>query len=50
MFIDIFRNLIGQPPLGYEALEYIISAVLFLILFDFVANIFKQFQRFFSGR
>lgn len=48
--IDIFRGLIGTPPVGYEALEYIVSATIFLILFDFIAMIFKNFTRFFSGR
>jgi hypothetical protein len=44
-FADAIRAMIGSPPPGYEALEYLVSATIFLILFGFVAELFKQVAR-----
>lgn len=43
--IDMLRNLIGSPPLGYEWLEYVISAVVLLLVIKITIDVFFSIFR-----
>jgi len=38
--IDMLRNLIGSPPSGYEWVEYIIVAVVLLLIIKITIDVF----------
>lgn len=50
MMIDTLRAFVGIPPVSFEWLEYVIVSCVFIILFSFVTNFFKEFARYVGGR
>lgn len=50
MMLDTVRYFVGEAPVGFEYVEYIIVACVFLILFSMIVNMFRDFSKFFGGR
>lgn len=43
--IDMLRSLIGSPPGGYEWLEYVIAAVVLLLVIKITIDVFFSIFR-----
>lgn len=44
--IQYLRNLIGQPPTGYEAVEYVVAAVILIFI---VSMAYRMIRSVFGG-
>lgn len=44
--IQYIRNLIGQPPSGYEAVEYVVSAIILIFM---VSMAYRMIRSVFGG-
>lgn len=41
MMIEQLRQFVGTPPVGFEYLEYFGTLIMFLLVFRFVADVFR---------
>lgn len=48
--VQMLRDMIGLPPVGFEWLEYVFAGVLFLTIFQIVTDLFRSMGKFFGGR
>lgn len=46
IMIQYIRNLIGQPPSGYEAVEYVVSAIILIFM---VSMAYRMIRSVFGG-
>jgi hypothetical protein len=42
MIFEYLQQFIGVPPVGYEWLEYAFSGVFFLLIFQFLTDLFRN--------
>lgn len=49
IFIDQIRSLLGSPPVGYEFLEYIFSAVFLVFVVSSAIGLISAIFRFIGG-
>lgn len=50
MLESVLRSWIGLPPEGLEYLEYAAKLIMFVILYQFVADVFRMWSKFLGGR
>jgi hypothetical protein len=46
--VDTLRSFVGMPPVGFEYLEYFGVLIVFLLLFRFVADLFRTLANLFK--
>ncbi len=38
--LDLLRDILGSPPVGYEYLEYVVAAIFLLLVVKIVIDVF----------